>query len=126
MTPTRSSVLRRTGGLVAVATLLAAGALTGCGGNDDSGDAGSGGRPSRSEVADAIESGTSVLGKEATVTGFTDAQRDCVAKVLVDSDLSDDALRAFVKGDEGFEGTEQDRTVLSGLGTDVAQCASAK
>jgi len=71
-------------GVAALVLLLSA-----CGGGASSD------RPSSGELADAIRSGTSGL-------GVSEDRADCVANVLVDSDLSDEALRRYT-GDNDAE-----------------------
>lgn len=71
--------------IVAAAALLV---LTGCAGGDGGGSTDLGGRPSAEKLADAIRGGESGL-------GVGDEAADCVAGVLFDSDMSDDALRRY-------------------------------
>ncbi|UUW91610.1 hypothetical protein [Pimelobacter simplex] len=72
--------------LVATAAALAV-TLTACGG---------GGRPSQSDVADAIKD--QIPGDSSVLT---DDVIDCIAKAVVDSDLSDDTLNKMVDNDKG-------------------------
>lgn len=99
----------------ALAALALSVSVSACGGGDD--------RPSKSEVADSIKSGKSVLGDQDAVKNFTAKQRDCIAGALVDSDLSDKALNAFVKGDDNYKGSSKEEKALTDLGSDIAKCA---
>jgi hypothetical protein len=71
-------LLKLAAGVAAIVVLLSA-----C-----SGGGASAGRPTTEELADAIKAGGSGL-------GFSEDKADCAAKVMVDSDLSDDALRRY-------------------------------
>lgn len=75
------------------------------------------GRPSAGELSDALTSEDSVFG-----TAFPERSADCVAEVLVDSDLSDDTLNAIVEGDEEYEGDSDEQAALQGLSGDIAEC----
>lgn len=70
-----------------IVVAVSAVALAGCAGGDGGG-AGSAARPSAEKLADAIRGGSSGL-------GVGDEAADCVAGVLFDSDMSDDALRRY-------------------------------
>jgi len=95
--------------IVAMFTLLAV--LTACGGG--------GGRPSEGDIADALKK-NDAFGQ--LTDGASDEVIDCIAKVLHDSDLSDDALQALVDGDEDFDGNKDDSEAIAGLGDDLAKC----
>jgi hypothetical protein len=62
-------------------------ALSACGG---------GGRPTQDELAGAIKD---QIGSKSSV--LTDQVVDCIAKALIDSDLSDDTLNKLVDDDKG-------------------------
>ncbi|TQK73209.1 MULTISPECIES: hypothetical protein [unclassified Nocardioides] len=85
--------------LVSSAVLLAV-TLSACGG---------GGRPSQDEVADAIKDqipgGSSAL---------TDDVIDCIAKAVVDSDLSDETLNKMVDNDKGSSDEVSDASEVIG------------
>ncbi|OUZ11343.1 hypothetical protein BHE97_05770 [Aeromicrobium sp. PE09-221] len=91
----------------AVSTAVLVGSLAACGGGAD--------RPSQQELADAITSEESPLGGAAV----PDEMADCVAGVFVDSDLSDEALRAMADLDEDYEASEEDEETLGNLSQDV-------
>jgi hypothetical protein len=97
--------------IVALFTLLAV--LTACGG-------GGGGRPSEDDLAKALKDSDNPV--SAMATGASDDQIDCIAKALHDSDLSDDALQAFVDGDEDFEGNKDDEEALTGMADEFGKC----
>jgi hypothetical protein len=93
------------------AIIVAALSLTACGGGDA--------RPTKAEVQKSLTSKDSVFG--STVP---EKAADCVAGVLVDSDLSDKALKAIVDGDKGYDGSDKDQKALSGMTTDIGKCAT--
>jgi len=95
--------------LVALATLLVV--LTACGG---------GGRPSEDDIAKALKDKDNPV--SAMATGANDDQIDCIAKALHESDLSDDALQAFVDGDEDFEGDKEDEDAIADMAADIGKC----
>jgi hypothetical protein len=73
-------------------------------------------RPSADEIADVLTEGTEELGGVAV----PQEQADCIADVFVNSDLSDEALRAMVEGDEDYEATDEDQAALTDLMADPA------
>ena len=81
-------------------TLLAV--LTACGG----------GRPSVEEIAQGLKDSDDVAGTAPGVH-IDDDVIDCLAKVLHDSDVSDEALRAMVDGSDDFEGRDEFERILS-------------
>ena len=81
---------------------------TACGGGSE--------RPTEGEVSKSLSSKSSVM-----PTAIPKKQADCVAKVLVKSDLSDKTLTALVKQDEKYKGTKKDQKVLTGLGTKITK-----
>ena len=90
----------------AVSTAVLVGSLAACGGSD---------RPSQEELSDALTSEDSPLG----TSGLPDDVADCMAGVFVDSDLSDETLQAIVDGDDGYEGSDEDRETLTSLQEDI-------
>ena len=72
--------------LVSTAAVLAV-ALSACGG---------GGRPSQDDVAKAIKDQVG-----SSSSALTDKVIDCIAKEVVDSDLSDDTLNKLLDNDKG-------------------------
>jgi hypothetical protein len=98
--------------IVALFTLLAV--LTACGGG--------GGRPSEDEIAKALKDKGNPIG--ASVPDAAADVIDCIAKVLHDSDLSDDALQAIVDGDEDYGANSDDAKAMSELTPDMAKCAT--
>ena len=95
------------------AFIVAALSLTACGGGD--GD----GRPTKAEVKKSLTSADSVFG-----TTIPKEAADCVAGVLVDSDLSDKTLNAMVKGDKDYKGTDDDKKALTDLTAKFGKCVT--
>lgn len=62
-----------------------------------------GGRPSQDDIAESISDDTEISGATA----------DCLARILLDSVLSDDALQALVDGDEDAELSPEDEAALA-------------
>lgn len=91
-------------------------ALAGCGGaqapaaSDDP-------RPS----AELIEAALLAVGDDPD-TSYTPAEAGCIARILVASDLSDDALQGIAAGVPGFEQSEADKTRYRELLPDVTAC----
>lgn len=100
--------------IVALFTLLAV--LTACGGG--------GGRPSQDDIAKALKDKGNPAGAAFQTTAASDDMIDCIAKVLHDSDLSDDALQALVDGDSDYAGDKDDAEAISGLADDMIKCAT--
>lgn len=73
--------------LAAVATLSA------CGGDSD--------RPTAAELS-------KVMQDDASFAALGEDVADCMAKAYVDSDVSDEALRAMVEMDEDYKGSKKD------------------
>lgn len=95
-------------GLTLIAFTLAFTAA--CGGSD---------RPTQGEVSKSLSSKGSVL-----PSAMPKKQANCVAKVLVDSDLSDKTLKALVTQDKKYKGTKKDNKILSGLSATITKdCA---
>ncbi|MCD9198549.1 hypothetical protein [Aeromicrobium wangtongii] len=100
---------------MSAAFLVAALALTSaCGGSDDN-------RPTKAEVKTAITSEDSVFG-----TAIPEESADCVAGVLVDSDVSDKTLKAIVESDDDYKGSKDDEKALTGLSDEFAKCVTTK
>jgi hypothetical protein len=80
---------------------------------------GGGGRPSTDEIADALNDNSDFgqLTKDAS-----DDAIDCFAKVLHDSDLSDEALQALVDGDKDFDTSKKDQKAVTDITDDLAKC----
>lgn len=93
----------------ALSTVALLGGLAACGGAD---------RPSKDELAESMTSDDSVLGS------VPEEMADCFAGVLVDSDLSDEALNAIVEQDEDYDGSKEDRDELQNVqGSLMEECA---
>lgn len=75
---------------------------------------GSSDRPTSDELADAIRSGNSGL-------GVSEDKAECVAKVLVDSDLSDDALRRYTGDNDAEELDDADDTAFGAALVDIKE-----
>jgi hypothetical protein len=101
--------------IVALLTLLAV--LTACGGG--------GGRPSTDDIAKALKDEGNPAGAAFGSGGAADDAIDCIAKVLHDSDLSDDALQSLVDGDEGFETNKDDEEAIAKMTPEFAKCVTA-
>jgi hypothetical protein len=108
-------MVRKLGVLVAGTALMT---VTACGG-------GGGGRPSADEVSKSLKDGkaSSFLGSASQV--LDQKAYDCIGKAIVDSKLSDAAVRALVKGDTKYKGTSQDQKALAGMQSDMQKCAAA-
>ena len=99
--------------IVAMFTLLVV--LTACGGG--------GGRPSTDDIAKALTDKGNPIG--ASLGGAASkAAIDCIAKVLHDSKLSDDALQALVDGKANYDGSKDDSAAMAGLTDDMSKCVT--
>ena len=98
--------------LVALCTMLVV--LTACGG---------GGRPSADDIAKALKDKGNPNGV-ALASAASDKAIDCIAKVLHDSKLSDDALQALVDGKSDYNGNKDDAAVIAGLTDDITKCVT--
>ena len=79
-------------------------------------------RPSAEEIANSLV-------KENTTLPQAEAQKlaDCGAKLLVASDISDEALRAIAEGDREYKESAADGKALDELGPKIAsQCRSSE
>jgi len=101
--------MKRITGAVLIAALLSFTAA--CGGGGD--------RPSQAEVSKSLTADDSVLGS------IPEKQADCLAKLLVESDLSDKALNAMVEQDNDYKASKNDTETLTEVGTKLAtECAA--
>jgi len=94
------------------ALLVTALSLSACGGGGDD-------RPSKAEVKKSLTSKDSIFGSAIPAEAA-----DCVAGILVDSDLSDKTLNALVEGDKDYKGSSSDTKALSSLTTKFADCTT--
>lgn len=97
---------------------LAAGALlfaTACGGGDEDG------RPSADDISQALQEGTSAE-ELGLAQDLPDDAADCIADVLVDSELSDRALRSIVDQDEDYKLSEKDEAALTPMVEKLTTC----
>lgn len=88
--------------------------LAGCGGDAEPA---SEGRPTVAAIAAAL----AAVGGEDDPS-YTAQEADCIATILVDSELSDSALRGLAGGVPGFEQSEADTTVYRGLVREISTC----
>ena len=107
--------MRKFGAALAISALLVTSA---CGG-------GGGSRPSESELSKALQKGSegSVLGNGAGKVSKKAA--DCVAKVLVDSRISDKALKAIVDGDKTYQPSKADTSAGVAVSSKIVKCISS-
>jgi hypothetical protein len=91
--------------------------LAACGG-------GGGGRPSAGDLAKALNDHDNKVGAQ-----FTEAFQnpdadtiDCIAKVLHESKVSDDALQAIVDANEDYKGSDKDSEAFQDATTGMAKC----
>ncbi|RNL79501.1 hypothetical protein [Nocardioides marmorisolisilvae] len=106
--------MRRFGAALAISVLLVTSA---CGGG--------GSRPSQDEVSQALQKGgdNSILGDSGSKVSKKAA--DCVAKVLVDSRISDRALQAIVDGKRNYSPSKADQTAAVGVANKIVKCLPA-
>jgi len=106
--------MKRLAAAVAVVALT----LSACGGG--------GGRPSASEIEEAISDTDNPVG-EQVAGSLNDEQISCIAEAFEASDLSDEALQSLVDGDESYDGSDEDEDALNSLLTeDLTECATAE
>jgi hypothetical protein len=91
--------------VVAALTLTSA-----CGG-------GGGDRPSQDKVAAQL--------KKSTNGAITGKQADCAAKAIVDSDLSDDAVKAVAENDTKYKPNEQDKKAQGDISKEIGKCIAS-
>lgn len=96
------------GAVVLVGALVLAGGLAGCGG-------GSVERPTVAELTDVL-----VRESEADGDALTHDQAYCVAEKFVNSDLSDEMLRAFADLQEGYTPSEEQEEIFADVLTEAA------
>lgn len=98
---------------------LAAGALllvSACGSDDDNG-----GRPSADDISQALQEGTS--GADLGLSeDLSEEAADCIADVLVDSDVSDKALQSIIDGDKSYKLSKKDEAALTPTVPELTQC----
>jgi hypothetical protein len=99
--------------LIAFALLLA---VSACGGGE---------RPTTGEVAAALKDKDNDVAAQLTSAFgelLDDDTVDCIAKVLHDSPVSDDALQAIVDGDTDYKGSDKDADALKDASDGIAHC----
>lgn len=94
--------------LTAVA-IVAALSLTACGGGSD--------RPSKEDLSKELSKKDNAFD-----TKFTKKQADCIAKAIVDSKLSDKAVKALKEQDNKFKPTAADNKARDAIASDVEKC----
>ena len=97
--------------IVALFALLAV--LTACGG---------GGRPSEDDIAKALKDKSNPNSAGFAASGAADKAIDCIAKVLHDSDLSDEALQALVDGKSDYNAGKDDAKAIADISDDIGKC----
>ncbi|VXB24506.1 hypothetical protein [Aeromicrobium sp. 9AM] len=95
--------------LTAVA-VVAALSLSACGGGGD--------RPSKGDLSKEFSKKDNVFGLK-----LTKKQADCIAEAIVDSKLSDKAVKALKEQDEDFKPTKADNKARDAIAGDVEKCA---
>lgn len=105
--------MRAFGAALAVSVLLL---VPGCGSSSD--------RPSQDEVSKALQKGGegSILGSAGSK--LSDKQADCIAKVLVDSKISDKGLQALVDGKKNYKASKQDASAATSVSSKMVKCVS--
>lgn len=88
--------------VVATLTLTSA-----CGG-------GGGDRPSQDKISAQL--------KKSTNGAVTGKQADCAAKAILDSDLSDDAVKAVAEGDTKYKPNDQDKKAQADVSKQIGKC----
>ncbi|GMA31024.1 hypothetical protein [Litorihabitans aurantiacus] len=84
--------------------IAAAMVLSACGG-------GAAERPSADELSSVFTEGAEELGLDGVE--IPQEAADCLAEALVNSDVSDEALRAMADRDEDYDLSDEDETVLT-------------
>ena len=105
--------MRTFGAALAVGVLVATSACSG------------GSRPSQGDVSSALQKGgdNSVLGGSGAKVSKKAA--DCIAKVLVESKISDRALKAIIDGKKDYKASKQDQTAAVAVSSKIVQCLPA-
>lgn len=106
--------MRGTGAALAFGVLLT---VSGCGGEASPAPTAVSARPS----VDAIVAALLEVGDDAE-TSYTPQEADCIARILVASDLSDDALQGVAEGVPGFEQSEADKSAYRKLVPEISGC----
>ncbi len=84
---------------------------------------GSDGPPTQDEIADGLQkSADAVLGEDSPLKTIPKKVADCMAKVLTDSDLSSETLKAIAQGDKSLNEIKKDAATLAGLAPDLVKC----
>lgn len=82
-------------------------------------------RPTSAEVGHALKDPDNAVTKQFTAA-FGDSldgdHLDCMATVLHDAPISDEALRSIVDGDLDYRGSEADAEAIKASATDLAAC----
>jgi len=94
---------------LSAAFIVAALSVTSACGGDDGGD-----RPSKSELTDQIV--------KSSDGALTKKQADCAAEAILDSDLSDEAIKAVAEGDNDFEPSKDDEKAQGDATTAITKC----
>lgn len=92
----------------AVCTLIVASA---CGG---------GGRPSVSEISESIQEESGELSEG--LGSLDEETADCIAEVLHGSDVSDEALRAGVDGEDDYDLSDDDEEAFAAVEDEFVEC----
>ena len=100
-------MVKKLGAAVAVALLLVTSA---CGG----------GRPSEEELSTAMQKGFKT--NDDQTVKLAKEQADCAAKVLVKSDMSDEALQSIAERDETYKESKKDAAAREAIKDDLAAC----
>lgn len=96
--------------------IAAAMVLSACGGGS------SADRPSAEELSEVFTSGAEELGG----VELPQEQADCIAEALVDSDVSDETLRAMADLNEDYDASQDEQDLLMEAVTDAAtECVTA-
>jgi hypothetical protein len=113
--------MRKFGAALAMGLLLVA--TSACGGDGDGG--GGGDRPSADEVSAALTKGgeDGLLGSAASQ--IDDEAADCIAEALVESDISDKALKALIAGDKDFKPSAADQKAITPVTSEMMKCMSS-
>lgn len=106
--------MRRIGAAIALSVLLVTSA---CGSGDS--------RPSQDDLSKALRSGgdNSVLGKASSDVSKKAA--DCIAKVLVDSNISDRALKAIIESRKDYLPSKRDQAAAVAVSSKIVKCLPA-
>lgn len=97
---------------VLVAVLLL---ISGCGSD----------RPSVDDVARSFENGKAGEAFKIPAGLLRDAQYQCIGKAIVNSELSDDAVKALEQADKDYTFTSSEPDELKVVGTAIQACKNA-